>query len=167
MLYPTDIVLYGKPKMNLLHQIGKDNWPRNILISCSRYGLIFIGYSFLIYPPQEYCLVDLSQYRQQKLALRWRTEDEVLSGKGHFFCGSLSCSRREELRSWEVPFAYVEHGEHRKVMVKMKLCFKCSKKLLACNEKDVEEEQSGTEEKRPKRRPKLADKVSTKLDDDR
>lgn len=33
-------------------------------------------------PTQEYCLADLSQYEQKRLALRWRTEDEVISGKG-------------------------------------------------------------------------------------
>lgn len=31
---------------------------------------------------KEYALADLSRHAEQKLALRWRTEDEVLSGKG-------------------------------------------------------------------------------------
>jgi hypothetical protein len=31
---------------------------------------------------QEYCLADLSRYREGGIGLRWRTESEVKSGKG-------------------------------------------------------------------------------------
>ena len=31
---------------------------------------------------KEYCLADLSRYREGLVALRWRTEKEVLEGKG-------------------------------------------------------------------------------------
>jgi protein FRA10AC1 len=31
---------------------------------------------------KEYCLADFSRYAERKLALRWRTEEEVLTGKG-------------------------------------------------------------------------------------
>lgn len=31
---------------------------------------------------KEYCICDLSRYRENKVALRWRIEDEVIDGKG-------------------------------------------------------------------------------------
>ncbi|GAA6029599.1 hypothetical protein JCM8097_000956 [Rhodosporidiobolus ruineniae] len=41
---------------------------------------------------REYALVNLKHYRTGQIALRWRTEPEVLSGIGHLTCGSLRCS---------------------------------------------------------------------------
>ena len=31
---------------------------------------------------KEYCLADLSRYKENKVAMRWRIEKEVLAGKG-------------------------------------------------------------------------------------
>lgn len=31
---------------------------------------------------KEYCIADLSRYKENKIALRWRIESEVVSGKG-------------------------------------------------------------------------------------
>eukprot|EP00730_Choanoeca_flexa_P014931 TRINITY_DN6711_c0_g1_i2.p1 TRINITY_DN6711_c0_g1~~TRINITY_DN6711_c0_g1_i2.p1 ORF type:complete len:393 (+),score=70.64 TRINITY_DN6711_c0_g1_i2:116-1294(+) len=78
---------------------------------------------------KEYCLVDLSRYKQGQFAMRWRVEAEVFEGKGHFICGRLDCSRREGLKTWEVNFSYNERGERRNALVKLRLCPKCSKKL--------------------------------------
>lgn len=39
---------------------------------------------------KEYCLADLSRYRERMMALRWRTEKEVLEGKGSL-CNRFSC----------------------------------------------------------------------------
>ena len=44
-----------------------------------------------------YCLADLSKYKTNQIALRWRTQGEVMSGKGHLVCGNLSCSSKVEL----------------------------------------------------------------------
>ena len=82
---------------------------------------------------KEYAVADLSRYRERKVALRWRTEKEVLVGKGQFVCGSRQCSGREGLTSWEVNFAYVEEGVRRSALVKVRLCGGCSKKLNACH----------------------------------
>lgn len=82
---------------------------------------------------KEYAVADLSRYRERKVALRWRTEKEVLVGKGQFVCGSRLCSGREGLISWEVNFAYVEAGVRRNALVKVRLCSGCSKKLNACH----------------------------------
>lgn len=78
---------------------------------------------------KEYTISDLSRYKENKIALRWRTEAEVLSGKGQFVCGSKHCLERDELESWEVNFAYVEQGENKNALVKLRLCPGCSRKL--------------------------------------
>ncbi|KZC05991.1 PREDICTED: protein FRA10AC1 [Dufourea novaeangliae] len=78
---------------------------------------------------KEYCLVDLTYYKQNKVALRWRTEKEVIVGKGQFECGNKRCKEKENLKSWEVNFGYVEHGEKKNALVKLRLCPECSIKL--------------------------------------
>ena len=39
---------------------------------------------------------------------------------GQFVCGSKKCPEKEELRSWEVNFAYVEQGEKKNALVKLR-----------------------------------------------
>ncbi|XP_069011673.1 protein FRA10AC1 isoform X1 [Embiotoca jacksoni] len=78
---------------------------------------------------KEYCIADLSRYKENKFGFRWRTENEVVSGKGQFQCGNKRCEKEEGLKSWEVNFAYVEHGEKRNALVKLRICPECSFKL--------------------------------------
>ncbi|KAJ1511511.1 hypothetical protein HMI54_014566 [Coelomomyces lativittatus] len=78
---------------------------------------------------KEYGLCDLSKYKSGKIALRWRTQKEVFSGKGHLVCGNLECFNTEQLNSWELPFGYIENHEKRYALVKVRLCPECSKKL--------------------------------------
>ncbi|KAJ1911387.1 hypothetical protein IWQ60_010160, partial [Tieghemiomyces parasiticus] len=78
---------------------------------------------------REYCLCELRRYKEGKLAMRWRTEAEVLSGKGESVCAALRCTSQEDLRSWEVPFDYVETGRPQRALVKLRLCPSCSAKL--------------------------------------
>ncbi|ORZ27136.1 folate-sensitive fragile site protein Fra10Ac1-domain-containing protein [Lobosporangium transversale] len=78
---------------------------------------------------KEYALIDLRYYREGRIAMRWRNERELLSGKGQFTCANLSCDISDELESWEVNFAYVEHNEKKNALVKVRLCKKCSDKL--------------------------------------
>ncbi|XP_020607085.1 protein FRA10AC1 homolog [Orbicella faveolata] len=78
---------------------------------------------------KEYCISDLSRYKENKVALRWRIEKEVIEGKGQFMCGDKRCTESEGLRSWEVNFAYVEHGEKKNTLIKLRLCPDCSYKL--------------------------------------
>ncbi|CAG5089095.1 Similar to Fra10ac1: Protein FRA10AC1 homolog (Mus musculus) [Cotesia congregata] len=63
------------------------------------------------------------------VALRWRTEQEVVVGKGQFECGSKKCKIKEGLKSWEVNFGYEEQGEKKNALVKLRLCSECSDKL--------------------------------------
>jgi protein FRA10AC1 len=78
---------------------------------------------------KEYAIADLSRYKENMVAMRWRVEKEVCEGKGQFVCGNKHCLRTEELTSWEVNFAYTEQEERKNALVKLRLCPKCSKKL--------------------------------------
>lgn len=78
---------------------------------------------------KEYCIVDLSRYKENKVGMRWRTEQEVVLAKGQFVCGNKVCDAVRKLRTWEVNFAYVEGGEKKNALVKVRLCFECSYKL--------------------------------------
>ncbi|KAH8378042.1 hypothetical protein KR093_008656 [Drosophila rubida] len=71
---------------------------------------------------KEYCIADLTRYKENKIALRWRTEQEVVTGLGQFQCGSRHCGEREGLRSWEVNFKYLEKGAAQNALVKVRLC---------------------------------------------
>ncbi|CAK1555323.1 unnamed protein product [Leptosia nina] len=78
---------------------------------------------------KEYCICDLRRYRENKVALRWRIEKEVVLGKGQFHCGSKGCNNDQGLKSWEVNFAYIEDREKKNALVKLRLCPDCSEKL--------------------------------------
>lgn len=96
---------------------------------------------------KEYCLADMSKYRTGKIGLRWRTEKEVISGKGQFVCGNKHCGEKDGLASYEVNFSYIEAGESKQALVKLVACERCAKKLnykkqkekdkLERNEKEV------------------------------
>lgn len=55
-----------------------------------------------------------------QIAMRWRTEQEVVSGKGQFSCGNKTCPEAEGLRTWEVNFAYKEQEEKKNALVKLR-----------------------------------------------
>ncbi|XP_035450138.2 protein FRA10AC1 homolog isoform X2 [Spodoptera frugiperda] len=78
---------------------------------------------------KEYCICDLSRYKENKVALRWRVEKEVVLGKGQFQCGNKVCNNDGDLKSWEVNFAYMEDNEKKNALVKLRLCPECSKLL--------------------------------------
>lgn len=52
--------------------------------------------------------------------MRWRTEREVINGKGQFVCGHKSCECAQQLTSWEVNFAYQEHNQKKNALVKIR-----------------------------------------------
>jgi protein FRA10AC1 len=55
-----------------------------------------------------------------QIAMRWRTEQEVVNGKGQFTCGNKICPENGGLRTWEVNFAYREHEEKKNALVKLR-----------------------------------------------
>eukprot|EP01053_Blabericola_migrator_P006208 Blabericola_migrator_1__6207@NODE_3132_length_2013_cov_178_662898_g1960_i0_p2_GENE_NODE_3132_length_2013_cov_178_662898_g1960_i0NODE_3132_length_2013_cov_178_662898_g1960_i0_p2_ORF_typecomplete_len223_score42_40Fra10Ac1/PF09725_9/3_3e40DUF3245/PF11595_8/0_3DUF3245/PF11595_8/1_7e02_NODE_3132_length_2013_cov_178_662898_g1960_i012321900 len=78
---------------------------------------------------KEYVLVDLSQYKTGKIGMRWRTEGELIRGKGQFECGGLGCPRWHKLESLELHFQYTEDGVQKEALVKARLCPKCKEKV--------------------------------------
>lgn len=84
---------------------------------------------------KEFAIADLSRYKEQKIGMRWRTQQEVVSGKGQFSCGARGCSETAGLCSFEVNFAYVEAGQQKQALVQLRLCPGCGAKLNYGREK--------------------------------
>ncbi|KAM0052317.1 putative folate-sensitive fragile site protein Fra10Ac1 [Helianthus debilis subsp. tardiflorus] len=105
----------------------------------------------------------MSQYKTGKVGLRWRTEKEVISGKGQFVCGNKHCNEKEGLASYEVNFAYFEAGENKQALVKLVTCERCAKKLLYRKLKEKENEQEKKREKEEHRKKK---REREEIDDD-
>jgi protein FRA10AC1 len=92
---------------------------------------------------REYCVANLSKYKEGLIGLRWRTEKEVKTERGVDTCGSLTCKRGDKrasqneisLTTLEVNFAYVEQGEQKNALVKIRLCKKCEKRMNKANKK--------------------------------
>ena len=74
-----------------------------------------------------YAICDLS--RAPKVGMRWRTEEEVRSGKGQFMCGERACDGVDALQSFECHFTYVEAGAKKSALVKVRVCGTCAVKL--------------------------------------
>ncbi|KAM5537165.1 hypothetical protein V8D89_009098 [Ganoderma adspersum] len=98
---------------------------------------------------REYAVCDLKHYKSGNFALRWRTEEEVLSGAGESTCGNTRCPLHREfpggeddirpaLTTLELPFSYSEHGESKFALVKVVLCPRCCKKLMWKRNKEKE-----------------------------
>ena len=68
------------------------------------------------------------------LGLRWRTQAEVLSGKGQFVCAAVAPAPACDatgLLTFEAPFAYAERGERKAALVKLRLCARCAQRAFA------------------------------------
>ncbi|TBU50336.1 folate-sensitive fragile site protein Fra10Ac1-domain-containing protein [Dichomitus squalens] len=107
---------------------------------------------------REYAVCDLKHYKSGNFALRWRTEEEVLSGAGETTCGNTRCPLHREfpggeddnvrpaLTVLELPFSYTERGESKFALVKVVLCAKCCKKLMWKRNKEKKEQNKQEEE---------------------
>ncbi|XP_061390467.1 protein FRA10AC1 [Musca vetustissima] len=121
---------------------------------------------------KEYCIADLTRYKENKIALRWRTEAEVVAGIGQFQCGSRKCLEKDNLRSWEVNFAYKEQGEIKNALIKLRLCPGHSEQLNYTSKKrEVKrlkhvERQKAKEEKRNQKKSSKPDKNHTIANED-
>ncbi|TFK46080.1 hypothetical protein OE88DRAFT_1602912, partial [Heliocybe sulcata] len=93
---------------------------------------------------REFAVCDLKHYKSGNFALRWRTEEEVLSGAGETTCGNTRCRYHDradegvQLKTLEVPFGYEEQGAYKSCLVKLVLCARCIKKLMWKREKERE-----------------------------
>jgi len=104
---------------------------------------------------REFAVCDLKHYKSGNFALRWRTEEEVLSGYGEATCGNTRCQHhfaprsqdggsKPSLTTLELPFSYMEQGEKKSALVKVALCEKCVKKLMWKRQKEKEKEMTET-----------------------
>ncbi|KAF1323861.1 hypothetical protein FI667_g10196, partial [Globisporangium splendens] len=100
---------------------------------------------------REYALADLSRFKEGKIGLRWRTEPEVIAGKGQFVCGNKRCDARDVLHSYELLFAYVEHEKTKRCLIKVRVCEACAAKLFF---KKLERMRQKKEKKRNKHNKK-------------
>ncbi|KAG8905942.1 hypothetical protein FRB99_007947 [Tulasnella sp. 403] len=95
---------------------------------------------------KEFAICDLKHYKSGNLGLRWRTDEEVVSGAGQFTCGNSRCAYHDPeglkahdmppLITLELPFGYAELGEAKSAVVKVVLCSRCKKKLTWKRDKD-------------------------------
>merc|ERR1711874_586791 len=112
---------------------------------------------------KEYCIADVSRYKENKIGLRWRTQPEVVSGKGQFVCGAKKCEEKKHLRTWEVNFGYIEHGQKRNALIKARLCFECSYKLNYHHKKKEVTRKSRKKKKKRRRSSSSSDDEREKL----
>lgn len=72
--------------------------------------------------------MDLRRYEKGQIGCRWRTESEVLAGKGEQECGEVKCDNKA-INVFEMNFSYVEEGQKRNALVKVSVCPQCAIKL--------------------------------------
>ncbi|GLD96626.1 hypothetical protein PINS_up005309 [Pythium insidiosum] len=112
---------------------------------------------------REYALADLSRYRDGQIGLRWRTETEVVAGKGQFSCGNKRCDETRGLHSYELLFAYIEQSQKKRCLVKVRVCEDCARKLFYRKLKQAKERR----EKRKRRRRENEDEDDDAEQDER
>nr|CCA21226.1 conserved hypothetical protein [Albugo laibachii Nc14] len=95
-----------------------DNWV--IRMSIAYYQRLF----------REYAIVDLRFYKENRIGMRWRTEMEVLQGKGQFVCANKTCKEASGLHSYEVLFRYKEEDQVKRCLVKIRVCEDCALKFF-------------------------------------
>ncbi|KAK0205045.1 folate-sensitive fragile site protein Fra10Ac1-domain-containing protein [Desarmillaria ectypa] len=107
---------------------------------------------------REFAVCDLKHYKSGNFALRWRTEEEVLSGAGETTCGNTRCVHHDpdsdyklSLTTLELPFTYSEHGETKSALVKAILCKKCLDKMMWKRRKERSEKTGDSEDKSQRR----------------
>lgn len=105
----------------------------------------------------------MKYYKEGRIALRWRTEKEVMAGKGQFICASTRCELSENLKSWEVNFGYLEDDEKKNELVKVRLCEDCSDKL---NYKTKKRLSQNLKRKRKEEKKTRRHKTSREVDSD-
>lgn len=121
---------------------------------------------------REYCIADLSRYKEGQVGLRWRTQREVVAGRGQFTCGTRGCEERRGLASFEVPFGYEEAGQRKQALVKVRLCPEHAYQLNYKKNREAEIRQEKKRSKkdskrsRNKRRRKNSSSSSSESDND-
>lgn len=126
---------------------------------------------------KEYAIIDLSRYEEGMIGLRWRTEAEVIAGKGQYSCAAKACNKMSHkevsggsdqvpLDTFELPFSYQEQGVEKLELVKVRLCGDCAEKLCYYRAKQRHKRDLGNSDEypnndeRPKKKRKETDVTS-------
>ncbi|CAF1138113.1 unnamed protein product, partial [Didymodactylos carnosus] len=124
---------------------------------------------------KEYCICDLSRWKEKKIAMRWRIDREVVSGKGErncqFICGEKRCTEKDDLRSWEILFGYLEHGRKRDALIKLigkftVTYYLCSVKEFVSEKQTIENNDELDHVKRSRTENSTSATVQNKKDED-
>eukprot|EP00002_Diphylleia_rotans_P039022 TRINITY_DN8957_c0_g1_i1.p1 TRINITY_DN8957_c0_g1~~TRINITY_DN8957_c0_g1_i1.p1 ORF type:complete len:212 (+),score=67.80 TRINITY_DN8957_c0_g1_i1:363-998(+) len=116
---------------------------------------------------KEYCIADLSRFQSGQIGLRWRTEKEVFDGKGQFVCASKHCAQIDGLTSYEINFGYMEDGQKKNALVKIRLCDQCLEKANYKRQKRLEKAKAKEVKKLKKQRRDLSEvEAGPLLDED-
>ncbi|KYR02138.1 hypothetical protein DLAC_00938 [Tieghemostelium lacteum] len=113
---------------NTLSSNTIDDWKKKI--SIQYYNRLY----------REFAIIDLSKYKTNEIGLRWRTESEVINGRGQFTCANRKCELLVNLKPYEVPFTYQEDNTEKTALVKVVLCQDCAKLLNYTNIKKKKKE---------------------------
>src|SRR3990167_789147 len=111
---------------------------------------------------KEYALADLSKFETGQIGLCWRTEKQLLIGKGQFCCGNLTCNEIKDLKDFEVNFGYKENGEFKNELVKLCLCPICAYKMNYKRLKDKEKAEKKLAKRVEKKKRKKSEKRARK-----
>ncbi|CRG98472.1 conserved protein, unknown function [Plasmodium relictum] len=114
----------------------------------------------------KYVICDLTRYREAKIGLRWRTEEEIIKGKGHIICSSKKCNNTD-LKTYEFLFEYIEGGEKKETNVNVRACMDCAYKLHYRKIKEYlkkKEKKKLKKKQRRKRKHKKSDSSSERND---
>lgn len=77
---------------------------------------------------KDYVLVNLQRFEKGQIGCRWRTEREVLEGKGERTCGAVGCSKGTK-NVYEMNFGYLEAEAKKNALVRVSVCGECAFKL--------------------------------------
>lgn len=77
---------------------------------------------------KEFALVNLAKFETGQIGCRWRSEKEVIAGKGETICGEVACGNRSD-NVFEMNFGYVENGSKKNALVMVSVCKDCAFKL--------------------------------------
>ncbi len=111
---------------------------------------------------KDFVIADLSRFEERMLGLRWRTADEVQTGKGDAVCAAKGCHTRDSLVALELLFSYREAGEDKRTLVTCVVCPVCAEKVRVARADPDEEKRKRKEGKRAKKAKKKAKKEERK-----
>lgn len=111
---------------------------------------------------RDFVIADTSRWQERMLGLRWRTVDEVRTGKGDSICAAKGCHSKDNLKALELLFVFREGGEDKRTLVTCIVCAPCSEKVVFAKTDPAEAKRQKREKKRAKKEQKDKEKAEKK-----